>query len=116
MIQSSCPPPTAAITTSIAAATATVMDPKLLNTHCDLSFYNISPHRENGVNHLDSMRISGEDDHNNCVESQTLQLFPLRSGGDGSHNINQKETEISVSAMNVNLTPSQFFEFLPLKN
>ncbi|KAI4347259.1 hypothetical protein L6164_008084 [Bauhinia variegata] len=119
-MQLSCPPPPPAAATQLIntspsniATTTTVatrpMDPKLI-TH-DLSFF-ISPHRANGVAHLNSLR--SEKDHN-CVESQTLQLFPLRSG-DGSDNINQKETEISASAMNANLTPSQFFEFLPLKN
>lgn len=132
---SSCPSPTtsAAATTTAAAApstitsiiatnTATLMDPtKLLKNHCDnynnLSFF-ISPLTENiGAIHSNT----SEDDllrhNNNPVESQTLQLFPLRSGGgDGCNNINQKEAEISVSAMDSNLTPSQFFEFLPLKN
>ena len=124
MMQLSCPlpptvintPPTAS-TTSMAnttSVTARLMDPKLIKTH-DLSFF-ISPHRENGVIHLSN--ISSEDD--NPVESQTtLQLFPLRSGGDdgsSDDNINDKETGISASAVNANLTPSQFFEFLPLKN
>ncbi|KAK7358133.1 hypothetical protein VNO77_00054 [Canavalia gladiata] len=104
------PPPTS--TSSMATTTtvtARLMDPKLIKTH-DLSFF-ISPHRENGVIHLST--IGAEDD--NCVESQTLQLFPVRNGDENTHdNINQqKETEISVSAMNA---PSQFFEFLPLKN
>ncbi|XP_028761971.1 WUSCHEL-related homeobox 1-like [Neltuma alba] len=119
---SSCPPPTAAATTApsttsiIATNAATVMDPKLVKNHCNISFF-MSPHTENGVIHPNSNGILREDDHNNHVESQTLQLFPLRSGGDGCNNINQKETEISVSsAMDSNLTPSQFFEFLPLKN
>lgn len=123
LMQFSCPPPAPARTylintppnvsaaCSMATTTTTVttrtMDPKLIKTH-DLSFF-ISPQREKGVFHLSSN--SHEDD--NCVESnQTLQLFPLCSG-DGS---SDKETEISASAMNANLTPSQFFEFLPLKN
>ncbi|KAI4351022.1 hypothetical protein L6164_005412 [Bauhinia variegata] len=105
-------PPNASITSIATTTTVTTraMDPKLIKTH-DLSFF-ISPHRANGVVHLNSLR--SEEDRN-CVESQTLQLFPLRSG-DGSDNINQKQTDISASAMNANLTPSQFFEFLPLKN
>ena len=118
MMQLSCPlpptvintPPTAS-TTSMAnttSVTARLMDPKLIKTH-DLSFF-ISPHRENGVIHLSN--ISSEDD--NPVESQTLQLFPTSNGDESSDNINeQKETEISVQEMNA---PSQFFEFLPLKN
>ncbi|KAJ1437790.1 Homeobox-like domain superfamily [Sesbania bispinosa] len=101
-------------TTSMASTTtvaATVMDPKLIKTH-DLSFF-ISPHthRENGIVHLSNITTEGD---NNCVESQTLQLFPIRNGDGSSDNINQQnETEISDSAMNA---PSQFFEFLPLKN
>ncbi|RDX91244.1 WUSCHEL-related homeobox 1, partial [Mucuna pruriens] len=120
MMQLSCPPPpslpphlinTPPTTTmpTTPTVTPTVMDPtKLIKTH-DLSFF-ISPNRENGIIHLSS--ISTHDD--NCVESQTLQLFPIRNGDEGSHNINHhKETDVSVSAMNA---PSQFFEFLPLKN
>ncbi|KAL5174740.1 WUSCHEL-related homeobox 1 [Glycine soja] len=125
MMQLPCPPPptvsphlinTPSPTTSMAPATtvtARLMDPKLIKTH-DLSFF-ISPNtnRENGIIHLSSISTQ---DHNNSVESQTLQLFPIRNNADESScdNINhQKETEVSVSAMNA---PSQFFEFLPLKN
>ncbi|KAG5030309.1 hypothetical protein AAZX31_05G231000 [Glycine max] len=122
MMQLSCPPPptvsphlinTSPITSTTSMATATtvtarLMDPKLIKTH-DLSFFT-SPNRENGIIHLSS--ISTQDD--NSVESQTLQLFPTRNADRSSDNINQqKETEVSVSAMNA---PSQFFEFLPLKN
>lgn len=48
-----------------------------------------------------------------CIgESQTLELFPLRS--DESENAREKE---SVSATNASaLIPQKFFEFLPLKN
>ena len=103
------PPNNAIMATTTTVATRT-MDPKLIKNH-DLSFF-ISTQRENGT--------GDEDDDNNCVESQTtLQLFPLRSGGDdgsSDDNINDKETGISASAVNANLTPSQFFEFLPLKN
>lgn len=82
------------------------MDPKLIKTH-DLSFF-ISPNRENGIIHLSSINTD-----DNSVESQTLQLFPIRNGDESSDNLNHhKETEVSVSAMNA---PSQFFEFLPLK-
>ncbi|KAH1079859.1 hypothetical protein GYH30_057006 [Glycine max] len=125
MMQLSCPPPptvsphlinTSPITSTTSMATATtvtarLMDPKLIKTH-DLSFF-ISPNtnRENGIIHLSSISTQ---DHNNSVESQTLQLFPTRNADRSSDNINQqKETEVSVSAMNA---PSQFFEFLPLKN
>ncbi|KAL2342344.1 hypothetical protein Fmac_003629 [Flemingia macrophylla] len=124
MMQLSCPPPltvsphlinTPPITSTTSMATTTtvagrVMDPNLIKAH-DLSFF-ISPNRENGIIHLSS--ISTQDD-NNCVESQTLQLFPIRNGDETSDdNINQqKETDVSASAMNA---PSQFFEFLPLKN
>ncbi|XP_019436045.1 PREDICTED: WUSCHEL-related homeobox 1-like [Lupinus angustifolius] len=99
--------------------TTRTMDPtNHIKTHNDLSFF-ISPQRENGVIHLSSYSNNSiEYDDHNCVESnQTLQLFPLRNGdGSCSHNINDKVTEISASAMNANLAPSQFFEFLPLKN
>lgn len=88
------------------------MDPKLIKTR-DLNIL-IAPYRSEGHNHLAGVGA----DHSNEEEggeSQTLQLFPLRSG-DGNENINEKEGEISVAAMNTNLTPHQFFEFLPLKN
>ncbi|KAI9101569.1 hypothetical protein K1719_023813 [Acacia pycnantha] len=108
-------------TSIIATSTATLMDPtKLLKNRCDnnnnLGFF-ISPLTENiGVIHSNTSEDDLLHHNNNHVESQTLQLFPLRSGGDGCNNINQKEVEISLSAMDSNLTPSQFFEFLPLKN
>ncbi|KAL9330347.1 hypothetical protein ACSQ67_005350 [Phaseolus vulgaris] len=120
MMQLSCPPPPSVsphlintpptISTSSMATTpsvtARVMDPKLIKTH-DLSFF-ISPNRENSIIHLSSINTD-----DNSVESQTLQLFPIRNGDESSDNLNHhKETEVSVSAMNA---PSQFFEFLPLK-
>ncbi|CAJ1952058.1 unnamed protein product [Sphenostylis stenocarpa] len=109
-------PPNAASAISMATTTTTVtttkMDPNLIKTH-DLSFF-ISPQRENSVIYLSSSSSTSEDD--NCVESQTLQFFPLRSGDACNDNMRDKETEISASAMNANnLTPSQFFEFLPMK-
>ncbi|KAK7271198.1 hypothetical protein RJT34_26899 [Clitoria ternatea] len=102
--------------------TTTTMDPMLIKTHDLTSF--ISPHHK--VMHLisSSSNSSSEDVYDDVddkfVDSQTLQLFPLRSG-DGrrnSDNIDHKETQISsASSMNnANFTPSQFFEFLPLKN
>ncbi|CAL0323932.1 unnamed protein product [Lupinus luteus] len=103
---------------STTTVTTRTMDPtNLIKTHHDLNFF-ISPHSENGVIHLSSYSNNSiEYDDHNCVESnQTLQLFPLRNGGGSSYNINDKETEISASAMNANLTPTQFFQFLPLKN
>ncbi|KAK7320184.1 hypothetical protein RJT34_04920 [Clitoria ternatea] len=124
MMQLSCPPPTVSphlintppttstttsfpITTTV---TARVMDPKLIKTTHDLSFF-FSPHTENSVIHLSNIS-NNEDD--NCVESQTtLQLFPIRNESSDDNINQQKETEISVSSMNA---PSQFFEFLPLKN
>ncbi|QCD85443.1 hypothetical protein DEO72_LG2g5803 [Vigna unguiculata] len=106
-------PPTISTATMATTPSVTqrVMDPKLIKTH-DLSFF-LSPNTENGVIHLSSINTYTPDDIS--VESQTLQLFPVRNEDDeGSDNINhQKETEVSVSAMNA---PSQFFEFLPLKN
>ncbi|TKY44783.1 hypothetical protein E2542_SST31061 [Spatholobus suberectus] len=99
--------------TTTTTVTTRKVDPHLIKTH-DLSFF-ISPQRENSVIHLSSSSSTSEDD--NCVVSQTLQLFPLRSGDGISDNIKDKDTEISASAMNAyNLTPSQFFEFLPMKD
>ncbi|KAF1873175.1 hypothetical protein Lal_00016312 [Lupinus albus] len=91
--------------------TARLMDPtRLIKNHHDLSSFLISPHRsELSINNT-------EDIIDNCaVESQTLQLFPIRNGDCSSDNINQqKKTDISISAMNA--PPSHFIEFLPLKN
>ncbi|KAF9667538.1 hypothetical protein SADUNF_Sadunf15G0033600 [Salix dunnii] len=140
MMQLSCPSPTHLIntissttTTSMskkgaAAATVRSMDPaKLIKAH-DLNVF-IAPYRENGhhgalINHFNSSLINEGDEYRGGTgESQTLQLFPLRSGGDGNNiieNINRRETEVSVSAAEAlnanNFAPCQFFEFLPLKN
>lgn len=129
MMQLSCPSPTHLIntasianSTTIAATTPTpasasirTMDPVLIKTH-DLNIF-IAPYRENGhgfTNHFNHSVIN--EDHG-FGESQTLQLFPLRSSGDGNESFNEKETEVSVAAaMNANNLPCQFFEFLPLKN
>lgn len=118
MMQLSCPSPTTHLinttttTRTKEAAAVRRMDPKLIKTR-DLNIF-IAPYRSEGHNHLAGVGA----DHSNEEEggeSQTLQLFPLRSGN-GNENINEKEGEISVAAMNTNLTPHQFFEFLPLKN
>ncbi|GLT65266.1 hypothetical protein SLA2020_377050 [Shorea laevis] len=117
-----CPPSThlmnTTTTTTTTTTTATAMVPlpsaiRSIKTH-DLVNIFLAPYKENSnglLNHLSSL-ISDED---GCEESQTLQLFPLRSGDD-SDNTTEKENEISVATMNANLTPYQFFEFLPLKN
>ena len=102
---------TTATTTTTQATVRTTMDQKFIKTR-DLNIF-IAPYRENGINYFNSS-VSNEED--GCGESQTLQLFPLRSSSDGNNSINERETDISVSAMNANFTPFQFFEFLPLKN
>lgn len=113
MMQLSSPSPTphlinttSTTTTVTGKATAAVrrIDPKLLKTQ-DLNIF-IAPNRSE----LGADNCNEEEGG----ESQTLQLFPLRSG-DGNENINDKEGEISVAAA-MNTTPYQFFEFLPLKN
>lgn len=65
--------------------------------------------------HLVNISDGDEEEEDDEYESsQTLQLFPLRSG-DGY--TSEKETEMSVSAINSFVAhPHQFFEFLPLKN
>ncbi|KAG5223606.1 WOX1b [Salix suchowensis] len=142
MTQLSCPSPTHLIntissttTTSMskkaAAAAVRSMDPTMLIKARDLNVF-IAPYRENGhhhgalINHFNGSLINGGGDESRggTGEShQTLQLFPLRSGGDGNNdieNINRRETELSVSAAEAfnanNFSPYQFFEFLPLKN
>ncbi|KAG2667626.1 hypothetical protein I3843_15G121700 [Carya illinoinensis] len=108
----------AAATTTAPATTRSTIDQKSIKTR-DLNIF-IAPYRsERGLNYLNNVSDEFEDiDDHGCGESQTLQLFPLRSSRrpDGNDNINDKETEISDSDMNANFTPCQFFEFLPLKN
>ncbi|GLT65288.1 hypothetical protein SLA2020_377270 [Shorea laevis] len=113
MMQLSCPSPPTHLINSPATTTATTttnpskvrtMDQKLIKTTRDLNIF-IAPYRGNGLNQYYSFNGDGnEDDY--CGESQTLQLFPLRSSSDR----NEKESEISLSSMNVNFTaPHQFF-------
>ncbi|KAE8124819.1 hypothetical protein FH972_019667 [Carpinus fangiana] len=108
MMQLSCPSPPTHLINSPAT-------PTLIKTTRDLNIF-IAPYRGNGLNQYYFNGVSNEEDC--CGESQTLQLFPLRSSSDRNDgNNNQKETEISISSMNLNFTtPHQFFEFLPLKN
>ncbi|GLU18339.1 hypothetical protein SLE2022_346450 [Rubroshorea leprosula] len=101
-----------------AAITATAMAPlataiSSIRTHDLLNIFLASEREHNNglISHLSYLR----NDEEGCGESQTLKLFPLCSE-DGCDNTTKKETEISVAAMNDNLTPYQFFEFLPLKN
>ena len=89
------------------------------NQYDHLTIFKTTPYREeNGNAIINSSELnSSESDQE---ESQTLELFPLRSGD----YTNEKETELSVvSAMSystnditTSVTPCQFFEFLPLKN
>nr|ASV45871.1 WUSCHEL-related homeobox 1 [Broussonetia papyrifera] len=116
-------------TTTTARTTASTMDQQRFmktSTH-DLSIFITPAYRsENGLmnnigyNHFNSSNVnSEEEDYNNCSEeSQTLELFPLRSG---DYNGSEKEAHdrLSVADMNaagIMTTPFQFFEFLPLKN
>lgn len=87
------------------------MDPKLIKAQ-NLNFFITPTKRDQNINHLFS--VGNDDDGAAGYEkSQTLQLFPLRSEESGEE---EKDTEISMASMNNNLTPSQFIEFLPLKN
>ncbi|OMO51409.1 hypothetical protein COLO4_37684 [Corchorus olitorius] len=103
-------------TTSAGAATPTIrkMDPKqqsLIKTHDHLNIF-IAPNvLDHLINHNQEDHHHQDHDHG---DSQTLQLFPLRSD-----NVKEKENGmISVAAaVTANFTtPYQFFEFLPLKN
>ncbi|KAK4752561.1 hypothetical protein SAY87_021359 [Trapa incisa] len=131
---SACPPPTRFINT-------TGMDPKSFNNNkyshnhhltsfligpppplCPAPPYCSSlrsPQEEIFINsHLLDISDGDEEDEeeeNEFESSQTLQLFPLRSG-DGNCYTNE-ETEMSASTINSFVAhPHQFFEFLPLKN
>nr|AHL29310.1 WOX1b [Populus tomentosa] len=133
MMQLSCPSPTHQINTISSTSSTTTMSKqgaaaaKLIKAH-DLNVF-IAPYRENGhhgalINQFNSSVINdGDESRGGTGESQTLQLFPLRSGGDGNSNIesiNERESEVSVSAAEAlnanNFAPCQFFEFLPLKH
>ncbi|KAK4752560.1 hypothetical protein SAY87_021358 [Trapa incisa] len=64
------------------------------------------------ISHRGEVDVAEE---NEFESSQTLELFPLRSG-DGNGYTNDKETEMSASTINSFVAhPHQFFEFLPLK-
>ena len=138
MMRFSCPSPTHLSTTISSAAAATTIATSCLSTQgaattgtmepANLNIF-IAPYREYGdpgalTNHFNNGVISdGEDQcRDGTWESQALPLFPLRSGGNGNNieRINERETEVSVSAAetfngNGNFAPCQFFEFLPLK-
>ncbi|KAJ6881777.1 WUSCHEL-related homeobox 1-like [Populus alba x Populus x berolinensis] len=122
MMPFSCPSPTHLLNT-ISSATAAMDPTKLMNAH-DLNIF-IAPYIENGhhgalINHFNNSAINEGDEYcrDGYDESQTLQLFPLRSGGNGN-NIERDGNEVSVSAaesLNANdFAPCQFFEFLPLR-
>ncbi|KAK2664509.1 hypothetical protein Ddye_003083 [Dipteronia dyeriana] len=114
-------------TTASNTPAAARMDPKQVmmmsnssNIH-DLNIF-IAPYKENvhgfghGFDRLINTTVNNGEDGD---QSQTLQLFPLRSTtGDGSIENNQdKANEVSLSSIDASLiTPCQYFEFLPLKN
>ncbi|XP_022735507.1 WUSCHEL-related homeobox 1-like [Durio zibethinus] len=99
------------ITTASIPTAIRTMDSKqqqLIKTH-NLNIFLAPCSRQNGnvLDHLNTAR--NQDDAPG--DSQTLQLFPVRSGV-GTHNSKEKENEISIAAVTANLTPYQFFEFL----
>lgn len=120
--QLSCPPPTHLINTP-------TTDPKLAdnnkfpnNPH--LTSFLIAPPPPQEEIFINSRPLNTgegddeeeEEDDEDDENSQTLQLFPLRSG-DGHAANGKEDTEMSVSAINGFVThPHQFFEFLPVKN
>ncbi|KAL5544975.1 hypothetical protein UlMin_008759 [Ulmus minor] len=127
MMQLSCPSflptPTHLINASTAAPATTrteeaarKMDQMVVKTTHDLSIF-ITPYRDsNGSspNHLSTRLLSSSEEDKYCSEeSQTLELFPLRSG---NSNETLQEKSPSSTMENVITPPSQFFEFLPLKN
>ncbi|KAM3380437.1 WUSCHEL-related homeobox 1 [Capsicum galapagoense] len=70
--------------------------------------------------HENIVNVIGDDDEEGHGESQTLELFPLRSSSDNNdENIFCDKDEIGAAANsnnNFNGSHYQFFEFLPLKN
>ncbi|KAJ8772168.1 hypothetical protein K2173_027345 [Erythroxylum novogranatense] len=115
--------PTPTITTTATPAARTqaptirTMDQNLIKAN-DFNIF-IAPYGEYGHSYMQFNNSTAINEENGfCDESQTLQLFPLHSCVDDVSDIsNEKETEMPLSAaMNANLAPHQFFEFLPLKN
>nr|AEL30893.1 STENOFOLIA 1 [Nicotiana sylvestris] len=98
----------------------TTMEPKqLFKTKDHLNIF-IAPFRTDNRKHENMENIVGDEGQE---ESQTLELFPLRSSNDNNddNNFSEKdEVEISGADANSNSNFSgshcQFFEFLPLKN
>ncbi|KAI3463694.1 hypothetical protein Pfo_020357 [Paulownia fortunei] len=117
-------PTTNLINSSSAAPTVTSTMPSTVRTmetkRQDFINIFLEPYEPQNVDH------SGHGGHGSGEEAQTLQLFPLQSGG--SQRLNdecadededeEEEEEESCAAMNTasHVTPYQFFEFLPLKN
>lgn len=70
--------------------------------------------------HENIANIIGDDDEEGHGESQTLELFPLRSSNDNNEENNYSDKDDIGAAANSNNNFSgshyQFFEFLPLKN
>lgn len=111
-----------------ASVISSTMDQRLLKTSTnDLSIFITPAYRSenglinNGYSYLSSSKVNSEEEdyNNNCSEeSQTLELFPLRSGDDNGSEKESHDQILSVSAMNAGVMtmPCQFFEFLPLKN
>ncbi|CAB4311802.1 unnamed protein product [Prunus armeniaca] len=100
------------------AATVRTVDQRLIKGH-DLSIL-LTPYssisEESGFinfNHPNH-NTNVERDHG-CGESQTLQLFPLRSGH-ANANANLEKDHAELSANFSRAQPYPFFEFLPLKN
>ncbi|KAF8398994.1 hypothetical protein HHK36_014859 [Tetracentron sinense] len=115
MMQLSCSPihliNTSMTTTKAGALEAT--DPKHINTH-NLNMFT-RPQREDLI-HFARMGTGCNYDEEECGESQTLQLFPLRSDDSNGTDFTEKETEFPRTMTTSNFSPYQFFEFLPLKN
>ncbi|KAJ6418597.1 hypothetical protein OIU84_001876 [Salix udensis] len=123
-MQFSCPSPSHLSTTISSGAAATTLATSCLSTQGAATARTMEP--ANFMNIFNNGVISDGDDRcgDGTWEShQALQLFPLRSGGNGNNleRINEREADqVSVSAAetlnaNGNFSPCQFFEFLPLK-
>ncbi|KAK2976262.1 hypothetical protein RJ640_000634 [Escallonia rubra] len=95
-----------ATTTSSTAIPATVQS--MEDHHLNIF---IAPCRD--INHMVGVGEGCQEE-----ESQTLQLFPLRSS-DGNQKCGDEDGDVSNAALNAGSSftpPCQFFEFLPLKN
>lgn len=126
MMQLSCSSPINYTNSTISPSTLREMDPKLVKMpHQDQVNFFFTPNSTIRDNNLFNNIFGVADDYHHDDEitgcddqnSQTLQLFPLRSEESNSDgNGDDKDLETSMAFMTNSTPGAKFFEFLPLKN